>query len=124
MSCRKISTEAVLDRVRALASLDSKEAALALPFCRLSAESFSARLKNSSDAEDFRVVFAAAADAFYAYMLAAVSRLSDGESIRIGDVTVKNDNKTVIKNALSLRDYAVGQARCLLSDEGFYFRGE
>ena len=118
-----MTAEGVLELVKVFAGLDDDEEAAAYPFCQLAVAHISDRLYESTNSADVRLVAAAAGEAYYNYMITAVNRLNDGESIKIGDLTIKNDNVTIIKNAKKLRDALFAAAGCLIEDDSFDFEG-
>lgn len=115
----------VLDVLQQLAELDEDECQAAIPLCRLSLEEIQAQLRPDADPSDFRIISAAAAQAFYSLCVKRGSS-SSGEitSFKAGDLSVtkgSENQEKQINYAKSIRDDAMLRLTPLLIDNGFFF---
>lgn len=112
----------VLDSLRLITHLE-KEGAVseALPLCEAAANLILKRKKDSADADDPRLVRAAAAVANYDLVVLNTSDEDGTQSFKAGDVTVSRSSDTLLKRAAAIKADALRNALPLLRDEEFIF---
>lgn len=93
-----------------------------LAICRASAETLTARLKDTADPTDPRLARAAAGIAYYSYMLRRSAADAEMTYFKAGDVTVHRAGDAVLVRAAKVRDELMLPALELLRDDGFLFR--
>ena len=104
--------------VSGLAESDSQIEAL----CACSALKIGEMLKDAENSADERVIYAAACDAYYQWILIGCTASDESfKSMKAGDITVTSDPKAVLNAAKALRDSSLESASSLLSDSSFYF---
>lgn len=90
--------------------------------CACSALKIGEMLKNAEDSDDDRVIYAAACDAYYQWILIGCAASDESyKSMKAGDITVTSDVGAVLNAAKTLRDNSLESISTLLSDNGFYF---
>ena len=113
----------VLNSLRQLVPLEKREADAALPLCSSCLEEIRENLKEDANPEDKRIAAAAAGLAYYKLMVYLLTDEGNVSSFRAGDITVKQDSKSVIKIAENVRDEALVRAAPIMKDKYFLFRG-
>ena len=112
----------VLNSLRQLMPLNDKEADVALPLCSTCLEEIRENLKEEANPQDSRIAAAAAGLAYYKLMVYLLTDEGTVTSFRAGDITVKQDSKTVIKIAENVRNEALMRAAPILKDRDFLFK--
>lgn len=112
----------VLNSLRQLLPLDKREADIALPLCSNCLEEIRENLREDADPQDIRIATAAAGLAYYKLMVYLLADDGNVSSFRAGDITVKQDSKSVIKIAENVRNDALLRAVPILRDKSFIFR--
>jgi len=116
-----IDTSLVIDNFLLLASIGLEDDTIEL-LCQSSSQRIEHLLKEDADRTDDRLIFAAASDAYYQWVLMKKTVSDDTfESFRAGDITVENDNAVSIEAARTVRDEAFDAITDLLDDRRFYF---
>lgn len=119
MNCHKI-----LLQFRTLSGLDAESASDYLPLCVSCAKNIEKGLKPDADKNDARLVFAAAASAYYQFCLIKASDINgSADSITVGDVTQSRSYESICKNAKELYEQALAGISDLMENSSFFFRG-
>ena len=119
MNCHKI-----LLQLRTLSGMDAESANDYLPLCTACAKNIERGLKPNVDRDDDRLVFAAAAAAYYQLCLIKASDINgSADSITVGDVTQSRSYESICKNAKALSEQALSAISDLIENENFFFRG-
>ena len=112
-----MNIERVLEIFGSLTGLSENNIHKYRSMCELSAKHLQDMLVRGADSEDGgRVDFAAAALAYYRYVLWSET---DGGDITVGDVSVKNSSR--LASAETLYKEALKDIKELIEDEGFVF---
>lgn len=93
-----------------------------VPICEAAARELSVRLKSNADAEDIRLINAAAAMANYRLCVRRISTQDGVTSFKAGDVTVSVSNGAYLEQAEKEKTRAFLEALPLLKDDEFIFR--
>ncbi len=113
-----MNIERVLEIFGSLTGLSEDNIHKYRSLCELSAKHLQEMLKDGEESDDGgRVDFAAAALAYYRYVLWSVT---DGGDVTVGDVSVKNSSGR-LAGAEALYKEALKDIRELIEDEGFVF---
>lgn len=119
-----MNTEKVYSIFSRLSGLRDKELLRYTFLCETSAGYVVSRLRDKEAAacSGGKVEFAAAALAYYRYILCL---LTDGETgeVKVGDIAVKKDAVSILESAEKLCREAFRDISGLLAPEDFYFRG-
>ena len=118
MNCHKI-----LFQLRLLSGMDAQEASGYLSLCAACAKSIEKGLRPDADRDDDRLIFAAAASAYYQLCLMRSADLNACDSISVGDVTQSRSYESICKNAKTLCDEAFARISDMTESSNFYFRG-
>ncbi len=116
-----MNIERVLDIFGSLSGLSEEFVKEQSMFCEMSAESISSRLTCPAEKCGGKAEFAAAALAYYRYVLWT---LTDGgaEGIKVGDISISS-GKSRLGYAERLWSEALNELKGLITDEGFVFEG-
>lgn len=111
----------VLSALRTFYSHSETDAEL-IPICDASARELSARVKQSADCSDIRLVNAAAAMVNYRLCLKKLHSDEGVTSFKAGDVTVSISPSALAEQAEKDKTAAIIAAASLLKDDEFLFR--
>ncbi len=114
----------VFEHFKILAGLtDQDDASPYLPLCAVSLASVTAKLNSNIDLSSVQMLIsaAAAADAYYHYVLAEVSREGDS-SFTAGDIKVNKTSAATVESAKELRDNRFSAISHLFADRDFDFK--
>jgi|GEM_PF-963699 len=114
----------VFEHFKILAGLtDKDDAAPYLPMCAVSLASLTAKMNPDADLSSVHILIsaAAAADAYYHYVLADVSREGDS-SFTAGDIKVNKTSAAIVESAKELRDNRLSAISHLFADRDFEFK--
>ncbi len=117
-----INSTSVYNRLCEIQTLDNEGAAICLPLCAEAADEISQKLRDSSDETNSLVIYAAAATAYYRYMLLCCLDNDGVTQYKAGDVTVTKSTQCVMEAAEKLKRDALIACAALFSDENFVFR--
>ncbi len=119
MNCHKI-----LLQLRMLSGMDAESANDYLPLCAACAKKIEKGLKPTADKDDTRLIFAAAAAAYYQLCLIRASDINgSADSITVGDITQSRSYESICKNAKALYEQALTDVSDLMQNGNFFFRG-
>ena len=119
MNCHKI-----LLQFRMLSGMDAKSANDYISLCSACAKNLEKGLKPTADKDDERLVFAAAAAAYYKLCLIRASDTNGAaDKITVGDVTQSRSYDSICKNAKALYEQALESISDLTESNSFFFRG-
>ncbi|MCI5796758.1 MAG: hypothetical protein MR019_07820 [Ruminococcus sp.] len=118
-----INENAVLYKAKSLFGLDNTVLAPLYCVCHLFCLELYSRLKDKKDANDERIIYLAAVNCLYYSILESTDSGCSVESVKAGDVTVKEDASMPLKKAVELKNEAERLASPLLLDDGFVFMG-
>lgn len=111
----------ILSLLCQLGFVDSSEQNALLVYAQIGKAIVEAKLKADVDLSDVRLLWAAAGEAFYCYVSAKLISGDEGESIKIGDLAVKNNHESIIKFATNLRNRLNDAVKDMFIDESFAF---
>ncbi|MCD7723312.1 MAG: hypothetical protein LUH82_05120 [Clostridiales bacterium] len=117
-----IDTELVADRLKALGSFDDETIESYDELIENAALSVYATLKSMDYEDDGRVIFLAAAKAYY-YIACSGGGFDSVESFKAGDVTLQENPKALIDVAELIVKQAQADCAGLIYGSGFAFRG-
>ncbi|MEG0978428.1 MAG: hypothetical protein RR911_05760 [Oscillospiraceae bacterium] len=117
-----INATSVYNRLCEITTLDTEGAAICLPLCAEAAAEISQKLKDASDETNPAVIFAAAATAYYRYMLLCCLEDDGVTEFKAGDVSVTKSLQCVMEAAQRIKQEALIAVAMLFSDETFVFR--
>ena len=111
-----------------LAGIDESEAEKYFDICCASGTKVEKHIKPGENPNDRRLIYAAAALAYYQFSLIKASGgISDAQSVTVGDITVSRGSGSVsesCKHAKELYEDAMASAADLMENPGtFYFKG-
>lgn len=117
-----INSTSVYNRLCEITTLDAEGAAICLPLCAEAAAEISQKLSSTSYETDSSAIFAAAATAYYRYMLLRCMEDGGVTDFKAGDVTVTKSTQCVMEAAQRIKQEALIAVSPLLCDDGFVFR--
>ena len=112
-----MTTQGVYNLSLVFAELEESD--LLYEFAGIATEKINRLKKAELEEESPLLTAAAAGEAYYLYVL----KVFDGDSVKIGDLTVKG-NVAAVENAKKLRDSLYSAAKGLIEDEDFLFKSE
>ena len=116
-----LNTSSVIQRFLVISGADEADDQIET-LCACSALKIGEMLKNADDSNDDRVIYAAACDAYYQWVLIGFAASDESyRSMKAGDITVTSDSAAVLNAAKTLRDNSLESISALLSDNCFYF---
>ncbi len=118
-----INENMVLYKAKSLFGLDNTALASLNYVCHLFCLELFSRLKDKKAANDERIIYLAAVNCLYYSILENTDSGCSVESVKAGDVTVKEDASMPLKKAAELKGEAEKLASPLLIDDGFVFTG-
>ena len=118
-----INENMVLYKAKSLFGLDNAALASLNCVCHLFCLELFSRLKDKKAANDERIIYLAAVNCLYYSILENTDSGCSVESVKAGDVTVKEDASMPLKKAAELKGEAEKLASPLLIDDGFVFTG-
>lgn len=103
--------------------MDAESASNYLTLCSACAKNIEKGLRPDADKNDDRLIFAAAASAYYQLCLMKGADINGYDSVSVGDVTQSRSYESICKNAKTLYDQALAGISDLTVNENFFFRG-
>lgn len=113
----------VFEHFKILAGLNNNEdASQYMPFCAVSLASISAKLNPKADTASLGtlIVAAAAADAYYHYVLTNAAKDGDA-SFSAGDIKVNKNSTAAVNSAKEMREKSLEDISHLFADNSFDF---
>jgi hypothetical protein len=90
--------------------------------CGCSALKIGEMLRSSASETDERVIYAAACDAYYQWVLIGCAASDEAfKSMKAGDITLTSDSKSVLSAAKQLKESSLNAILPMLRDDSFYF---
>ncbi|MBQ7541175.1 MAG: hypothetical protein IJT44_02670 [Clostridia bacterium] len=112
----------VLESLHTLLHITDDTRGEMLRLCRAAADELLPQLKDPADADDPRIIRAAAGVAYYYAMLRKNAEDADMSYFKAGDVVVHRSDKAAQSRALQVRESLLLPALPLLRDDRFLFR--
>lgn len=104
--------------------MDAKGASDYLALCATCAKNIENGLKPDANKDDERLIFAAAAAAYYQFCLIKASDPNGtADKITVGDITEWRSYESICKNAKALYEQALAGISDLTENSSFFFRG-